>query len=1084
MKPVIRGAGGIFKPPTPPTPSTPVEAPNTLRSKSIAEVLALIGEGPIVAPDDLYQQIYLDGVPIKSADGTLNFANVSASISLGYPDQAYIPGTAAAETALSVGIKVTAAAPIVQAITDTTATAARIAVTIPALVEKNPTNGNSSPTSIAFAVDVQPDSGSYTTVVSDSINGKCISPYQADYDIQLPGSGPWNVRVRRLTADSNSGNLLNEIHWTSLSVLRDYRLSYPDSAMLRLRIDAEQFSGSFPTIEYQGKFLISEVPSNYDPVTRTYTGIWDGTFILRWHDNPAWVIWAVKTNDRWGLGRWIDLDAVDKWLLYAASQWFDEMVADGKGGVEPRFTFNWSFDSPAKAYDAITAIVGAVQAMPYWSSGAAHISVDKPAAAVKQVGEANVINGKFVYESSDLATLPTAVHVTWRDPNNGYQRAVEISEDPDKIDRHGWRKKEIALIGCISQGQAARAGRYELVTAWTETEMGAWGVGEDQQDLAPGDIIDVADPSIQGRRMSGRLLAIAGTAVTLDAPVTIASGQTYVLQVPGADGVLQTRSIITEAGETDTLALASEFASPEPITGAVWVLIAGNLVPRKFRAISIEEKAEGGSYGIAAVLHNPAKQGAVESGIMLSLPSVSGYGSGPLSPPISLTINESIERLPSGGYRHRVTLGWAKHYDPRVVRYAVQHKITTDSDYTDDGYALGQTAEIDELGSGGFEFRVRAEAFDGTKSPWSSAIFLALTGLDASPPDVENFTINVLGDMALLAWSPVTAANLSHYEVRYSADGAANWQSMVPIAPRVSGASVQTAARTGIYAVKAQTAQGVQSSGAAVVVSNVSGLSINVVETVDGAPAWDGTLDGLIIDKARNALRLAPDAADFFDGGDFFDEDDFFGTYAVQSSGTFTWADYLDLGEIFICRITAALDVSGERLTDDVWDEPDVWALPTVWGSDPSGWDAGIEVSVTDDDPAAAPTWSDWQRLVVSDLRFRAIRFRLRLTSTDSTVTPIAKARIVIDMPDSFDAGGGVPIDVSGTRVAFTQAFRGPARPSVVITGIEGAAAGDWPDVTNVDRTGFDVVIRNESTPQSGRSIDYHARGYGAVITP
>lgn len=1079
----VRGGGGLFAPPpSPPAASAqPVaDSPNTLRSAAIADVLFALGEGPIPAPDNLYQSVYLDGVPIQSSDGTFNFKNVTATLALGYPDQAYVPGTAAAETASAVGVELTYANPIVRAVTDVSATGGRVAITIPALVQANPTTGQRGPTAVGITIEVQPDGGSYVLVVADVINGKCISPVQFDYDFPLAGTGPWNVRVSRTTLDSTSSDLVNETHWSSLSVVRDYRLAYPDTVMLRVRIDAEQFSGQFPAVEYEGRFLILEIPSNYDPEARTYSGTWDGTFTTGWTDNPAWVLWGLLTNDRWGLGRWIDAADVDKWALYAASQWFDELVDDGAGGLEPRFTFNDTFDSPVKAYDAITTIAGAVQAMPYWESGAAFFSLDRPADSVKLVGRSNAANGKITYEGSDLATRPTAVHATWHDPSNSYQRAIEVSEDPDMIAVHGLRVKEVALAGCTTQGQASRAGRYELLTAWNETQVATWVVGEDQHDLSPGDIVDVADQSVQGRRMTGRVVSVSGTTITLDAAVVIDSGVAYTLWVMGPTGAPQSRSLVTAPMTTAALTLASAFA-PAPLVGAVWLLEASNLAPRQFRVISIEEKTGENAYQVMALEHLAGKQASVESGVVLSLPIVSGYGSGPLDPPSGVTIDEGIERLPSGTYRHRITLGWEKHPDPRVVRYEIQHRGSAAQEWDDDGYAVGTTAEIDELGSGGFEFRVRAIAFDGTTSPWTAALSTTLTGLDAPPPDVENFSINIINEVALLAWDPVVIANFSHYELRFSADVAANWESMVPIALKVAGTSLQTAARTGLYGIKAQTAQGIQSTNTTLLVATAAGLTVNIVEVLEGSPDWLGEFDGTVVDGARDALRLAPAADDLFMLDDLFDVDGLL-SFEVVPYGTFTWSEIIDLGEVYTSRVSAALEVFGERTTDDIWDEADVWSLLNLWGTDPFGWNAYIEVQTTEDDPSGSSVWSDWMRLVVSDLRFRALKARFVLETTDITVTPIALGDVVIDMPDRIDAQGELAIDVGGTRVSFLQAFRGPARPSVVITGIEGAAAGDWADVSNVDPTGFDITIKNGATPQSGRSIDYHAKGYGAVV--
>lgn len=1049
-------------------PAPDTNPANTLQSRAVAEILAVIGEGPIVPPaDDLLKQIYLGGVPIKSSDGTVNFKNVSATIALGYPDQAYTPGIAAAETVYSIATEVTYSTPIVRAVSDTTATGARVAITIPTLVSIDSSTGARNPSSVSISIDVQPNGGAYSTVVTDTISGKCISPYQTDYEVPLAGTGPWNIRVTRITPDSTSDLLSNETHWASLSVLRDYRLAYPDTALLHLSVDAEQLSGSFPTIEYQGNFLILEVPTNYDPVARTFSGVWDGTFKTALTDDPAWVLWAVKTNDRWGLGRWIDLSAVDRWSLYDASVWFNELVADGKGGLEPRYAFNGTIDSVVKAYDAVTILTGACQGMSYWSSGSIHTVIDKPGDPIKQIGPANVVGGKLIYSGSDRATRPTAVHVTWSDPQNGYDRAVEAVEDPDLIALHGLRIKEVAAVLCKSQGQANRIGRYEYETAWSETQSVTFAAGQDHHDISPGDLIDVADPSIQGIRMVGRLLAVDGTTITLDAAVTIESGQTYDLRIVDTTGALQTRSVVMSPGAYSTVIVSSVF-SPAPIIGAMWQLIASNLAPRRFRAIVIDENQEKNTYAILAVQHDPNKQARIEGGVVLGLPPVTSYGGAPLDAPSDLVIDEVIERLPSGTYRHRVTLGWAKQTDPRVVNYEAQYKPSNVGFWTSAGYTNGTTAEIDELGSGPFDFQVRAIGFDGGTSPWAATLSESLTGLDAPPPDVSDLTIAVLDANALLSWSTVSIANLDHYEVRFAEDAGANWQSMVPIAPRVAGTSVQAAARTGIYAVKAVTAQGVESENAAVVSSDISGQTINVVETSSANPTWSGTKVQCEYEGARNALKLSIESGS-----------------VVYESGTYTWPSYIDLGEIFTSRVTAALAAFGESTVADVWSEPDIYALANVWGEEPTGWDVYMEVKTTEDDPAGSPTWTEWKKLVASDLRFRAIWPRLILKRGIETVRPIVtEATIVVDMPDRLDAQGPISVSISGTRVSYLAAFRGPTVPSVVITGIGGGASGDWPDVSNIDTTGFDITIRNSGgTAQSGRSIHYHAFGYGKVLT-
>lgn len=1079
MKTVFgRGGGGQTAAAAAPAPYI---APNTLRTQSYGEVIAVIGEGPIEPPTNVYQQIYLDDVPIQGPDGVWNFSGVRVDYRLGYPDQAYIPGAPAAEDVIAVGVKTQYAVPIVRAITDVTATRARITVTIPALFYVDNATGSQYPTGMVFAVYVQPNGGSYEQVLTVSFYEKCVSQAQLTYDIPLNGDGPWNIKLIRGAPDSTTTNFANDLYWSTYSVVRDYRLSYPDTAFLYIKINAQQFSGKFPTISYQGKMLLLQIPSNYNPITRVYTGVWDGTFQTAWTDNPAWVLWEVLTNERWGLGHYINVLNVDKWGLYAAAQWFDELVPDGYGGFEPRFTFNGTIDSAVEAERALAVLAGACQSVFYWASGAVNIVVDKANDPVAVLGPANVVNGKFTYSGSDVTTRPTSVQVTWQDANNSFIRAIEVAEDLDLVEQYGLRVNEVAAPLCTSQGQAQRTGRWEIETPWSNTQTVTFKVGPAQCNLVPGYDIDIADPSFQGRRMFGRLLSVVDTTVTLDSTVLIEAGQTYELVVPGSDGVLQTRAAFGVAGYTDTLTIASAF-SPAPVDGAVWQLVASNLAPRRFRVLTNEEQ-EGGAYSITALIVDVNKQARVEDGFILELPAFSAYQTGAIAAPTGIVASETIRQNPAGTWQQVVTVGWNTPTDPRVIKFELQYHSDLTTEWTDYGSVIGVLAEItDELGSGAFTIRLRAIGFDGAASPWAESS-VVLYGLLQPPADVTGFTINIVGSIAILSWNPVSQQNFSHYEVRFSSNNLSNWESMVPIVPKAGGTSIHTAARTGLFAVKAVSSRAIPSTNAAFISANVYGLAINVVETLIGDPTWVGIPYNTKIDYSRNALVLKS-VVDLFDNADLFDFSDLLTIVGVTTTGYFEWPP-LDLGEIIVSRISANLNCLGERIVDDLWQEANIWTLPNVWGDDPGGWDAHIEIATTDDDPyGVSPVWSEWRRLVVSDVSARGIWARFVLSTSDSSVTPVAKGSIVIDVPDSDRKGANVAVSVGGTRVPFENAFRGPIRPSVVVTAIEGAQAGDWADITNVDRTGFDVIVRNGVTAQSGRYIDYHAKGYGVVIPP
>lgn len=632
----------------------PVESPDSLRSRQYARVIDLVSEGEIVGLVDGLKSVYLDGTPVQNADGSMNFSGVTLASRTGTQAQPYIAGFPAVENEVAVGAEVKASAAVTRTITTPNANAARVTVSIPRLSYQNPSNGDLGGTSVQIAIDVQSNGGGFIQVKSDTITGKTTGKYQRAYRVELTGPGPWDVRVRRLTADSTQSNLANETWWDSYTEIIDAKLRYPNSALCALQVDAEQFR-AIPRRGYDIKGLIVKVPVNYDPATRVYSGVWDGTFKLAWTDNPAWCFYDLLTAERYGLGAYIDATQIDRWGLYDIGRYCDELVPDGFGGTEPRFTCNLYLQAREEAYKVIQNMASIFRGIAWWQAGAIMVSADKPTDPSMLFTAANVSDGKFSYSGSARKARHTVALVSWNDPADQYRQKIEYVENEAGIALYGVRETEVLAFGCTSRGQAHRLGKWLLWSEIHETETETHGAGLDGVYLAPGAVYQTQDANRAGKRFGGRLLAATASAVTLDAPVEIEVGKTYALSCVMPDGTLESRAVASSAGVTDTLALALPFtAAPQAMS--VWVLAANDLVPERWRLVSVAESAPG-KLEISGLAYNPQKFAAVEQGILLQPMPVSGIETTAPAMPTGLTVAESHYEVLTE-VRARVHVAW------------------------------------------------------------------------------------------------------------------------------------------------------------------------------------------------------------------------------------------------------------------------------------------------------------------------------------------------------------------------------------------------------------------------------------------
>ena len=718
---------------------TPQEAPNTLRSTSKARIIDALGEGEIVGLANGLQSVFLDDTPLQDDTGAFNFQGVTVHTRTGEPDQAHIPGFPAVETANDVSTEVTQGAPIVRTVGNLDADAVRVTVQLPALNEQNTSNGDLVGASVEVAIDVRPMGGTWAERKRDTIAGKTTSPYQRTYRIELTGSGPWDVRVRRITPDSDAATLNNATYWATYTEVIDAKLSYPDTALVALEVDAQQFGNQIPARSYDVKGLIIRVPDNYDPATRSYSGFWGGNFKLAWSDNPAWCYYDLATKTRYGAA----LANVDKWALYQIAQYCDERVPDGFGGEEPRFTFNTVLASQEEAITALHTLASAFRGMTYWGTNTVMPVADMPADPVKLVTPANVIDGEFVYEGTGLKARHSVAMVSYNDPNDNYRQQVEVVEDAEAIELYGWRPLEINAVACTSRGQAHRLGKWTLASERAETETVSYRASLDHADVRPGDIISVSDPTTAGARLGGRVVVTGTEALTLDNVPEQASGANWFLDVMLPSGAVERRAVASFSG--DEVALANPLSAP-PIVGAVWILSSQAVEPRRFRVLAnIEEAAR--VYHITALEHDPTKYGRIELGLDLPEPDYSLLPTGPVVAPYSLTA-QAFTYLAGGTEHQGMTISWTPSDDPRVLRYLVEVQGPTDLRWRTVYTESGTSVDLRDVEPGQWMIRVRGVTGIGTASPWA-ALTTNIAGLLLPvPPDsidieVGTFTITL-----------------------------------------------------------------------------------------------------------------------------------------------------------------------------------------------------------------------------------------------------------------------------------------------------------------------------------------------------
>ena len=680
--PEISGAGGGASSPQPTIVQQTIVAPtrqsveetDNLFSVAFAKTVYAVSEGEIEGfPNSAEEDIFLDSTPIQNQDGSKNFTGYTIDSRTG-TDETQTPmlGFSTVENTVGVNTAVTVASgPITRTITDLDTERCRVIITHTALQSTNVDNGDIRATSVKYRIAVSANGGPYTTISEPEVSGKSSSQFQRAYEFDLSGTGPWSVRVTRITPDSTSAYIQNGIVWQSFAEIIDEKFAYPNTALVALKVDARQFN-SIPDLSVRIRGKRVQIPTNYNPVTRTYTGIWDGTFTTAWTDNPAWIFRDIVLNPRFGCARYMPSIAIDPWYLYTVSQYCDELVPDGEGGTEPRFTCNVYLQNPGSVYEVLNALASCFRGLIYYSQGKLYLTQDRAQIPVQQFSEANVIqevddNGVvtspcFTYNGTAKTARKSVVLANWDDPDQSYSSVTEYMQDDTLLERFGYNPIDLRLLGVTSRGQALRAAKHTLFSNRYETEKVSFRIGAEGLAASVGEVIQIADPLKQGQRLGGRIREINGNQILLDATLNLNFANTYTLTLVIPDGEtvtnpdgsvttspkLQVVNIVDAYNRDDRVELITQ-ASDEITTqsgltlagfttlgqdgnttvvcsgivnsqaGALWVLEWQNLQAALYKIIAISE-VDPLVFQVEAVQYNASKYAYVDNNLPIAIP--------------------------------------------------------------------------------------------------------------------------------------------------------------------------------------------------------------------------------------------------------------------------------------------------------------------------------------------------------------------------------------------------------------------------------------------------------------------------------
>ena len=1036
-----------------------VEAPDSLKSKQFARVVDLISEGEIegfVTANPL-QSIYLNDTPVVSPAGQVNFPGFTINAREGTQAQNFVPGFSEVENEVSVSTQVTKEFPVTRSIVSSSIDAARVTISVPRLFRQDPSTGDINGTSVRIQIQRQSAGGGYQTIVDDTIRGKTSSRYQRSYRIPLTGSAPWDIRVVRVTNDAPDQSLQNETFWDSYTEIVEAKLRYPNSAFAAMAVDSEQFN-AIPSRGFHIRGIKVKIPTNYDPITREYNGIWDGNFTTAWTNNPAWIFYDLMTNERYGLGSFIKPEEVDKWQLYDIARYCDEPVNDGFGGTEPRFTCNTYIQSREEAYKVINAMASVFRAIVYWADGKMVPVQDKPEDVVALFNNSNVVDGNFNYAGSSGKVRHTVALVSWNDPADLYRSKIEYVEDQEAIRRLGIIEKEVVALGCTSRGQAHRFGKWILISEQIENDTVSFRVGLDSTNIYPGAIIQTQDPFRSGRRNGGRILSATNSSITIDNPVQIEPNKIYQISffLPNGEIVTSTIPVEQVSSEKNVLNLATP-VSEAPLPESIWVLTDSDLIPQTWRVVSINQ-VEKNMADVTAIAHRPDKFAAVEENLVLEPLPTSLISLEPESV-TDLRIVETPYLVSQGIVGNRVVFSWTSNAS--LFRVEVDGANINPFSFE----SVTTAVNIDNLSPGVYTFNVTPINRLGRIGNFNS-ISVEIRGLQIRPPNVTGFRLNAISDNAYLQWDATDdlATNVGgHAWIRYSTDKIApTWNDSVTIGPRLSGNSSNATLPLleGSYLIKWVNVAGLTSEAPAIIKTDAPRvIGLNFYDEIIEQPDFPGEKINVVVDPILGATIC--------DGTGECPENPFEGEYYFEEP--------YNLGSIRTVRLIAKIKTIAYLLDNLVDNFGLIDSLEDIDGSLLADVNAELQVRTTQVDPALEE-WGDWEPFAIGDYKARGFDFRVLLSREELTHNiAVNILEVEVDLPDRLLSDEDVTSLSTVQEIIFDEPYFLP--PALGITAQE-MQTGDYYEITDKTNEGFKIIFKNASGTPVIRTYDWIAKGF------
>lgn len=1063
----------------------PKEAADTLFSKQLANFVDLLSEGPIMGFANGAKDIFCDGVAVQNSDGSLNFQNIRIQNFNGWPSQPIMQGFEAQSAETSVGTQLKYGVSQVRSVVNGDVDRVRITLSVPQLQVMNKKTGDIAGTSVSWRVDVQyARNGAWIHIGDYTISGKTSTRYQRSCVINIAGGAPYDIRVTRITPDSTSQELQNDLYWDSYTEIIDDRINYNLSAVVGVNIDSEQFS-SIPARTYLVYGLYMWLPSNYNPSTGTYTGVWDGNFVYNWSCNPAWILYDLIRSNRYGLGSFITDAQLNKWEFYKIGQWCDQLVPNGRGGTERRWVCNVQIQSQSEAYELVRQFAAIFRGFVYWDGGQLVPAADMPSDPVVQFTNANVIDGAFNYSGSDIRSRHTQINVGWNDPSLLGQKRFAVVEDAASISRYGIQSLDMDALGCTSESQAIRVGKWQLYTELYEGDLINFRTGLESTFVRPGDIAQVMDVNVAGKRRGGRMGAGSTTThVVFDAPVGGFSGtHAYYLSCVMPSGTVETKRLV-RVGPDNTADMLDAFsAAPLPDTAFV-ITAVDELEPSLWRITAVKQ-ADQDTYEVSGVRHYPEKWAYVEYNIALSEPDISDIPT--IFRVTNLAAMDYLVRTSNISVGVKVTVSW----ESQAPRFDVAYRNVDRNDNWTVVRHSDKAIDLDVI-EGNYDFMVTPISPIGMKGV-ATVLRYNVIGRYRPPVKPANFRVQNISGVGHFEWTPSDEIDVmigGHFELRHSTRvTGAIWGASRTVVATIPGtaSSVEAAFQPGTWFLRTFDIVGVASTEAAVIFTAESADDFQQFARICENPDFLGDHYGTEVKMPQEWLVLGQT------GGMWDEQITTMDTWpqvdvlpvvnppapdAIRH-GYYIFDNMIDAGGVFTVRFSSDVlafvyNETGEFLDDRMTDS-DTWPDWDNAGSDLSA-ELQLSIRMTDDNPAlSTAVWTDWMQFNSAEYTARGFEFRVDMYAQAGQNIGIETLCVLADLRAKQDEGGDVPYNAAPLDI-FYEDVKFYTIPAVVVT-VQDANVNDVVHIYNKSRERFTISITNGGA-QVSRTFDWHAQGY------